>query len=248
MANVDVLGVGVAPIDEPRLLDAVNSALATRRGSLFAYVNVNAINLASDLPWFRDFLNSAECAYCDGEGVRFGAGILGRPLPARIALTYFFWEICAEAARREYSIFLLGSHDHILSQAVNRIHARYPGLRIAGTHHGYFAKEGAASEAVVARVNAAKPDLLFVGFGMPLQEGWLQRYRSSLEAGAVFPCGSMIDYASGLKRIAPGWMRSNGLEWLYRLFQEPGRLWKRYIVGNPLFLFRVIRQRLREGV
>jgi N-acetylglucosaminyldiphosphoundecaprenol N-acetyl-beta-D-mannosaminyltransferase len=248
MANVDVLGVGVAPIDEAQLLAEVRCALANRRGSLFAYINVNAINLAHDLPWFRDFLNSAECAYCDGEGVRFGAGILGRMLPARIALTYFFWEICAEAARNDYSIYLLGSHDHILSEAVTRIQARYPGLRIAGTHHGYFAKDGTASEEVVAEVNAAKPDLLFVGFGMPLQEEWLQRYRSSIAVGAVFPCGSMIDYASGLKSIAPRWMRRNGMEWLYRLFQEPVRLWKRYLVGNPLFIIRVIRQRLREGV
>lgn len=247
MAKVDVLGVGIAPIDESQLLSAVRAALAGPRGSLFAYVNVNAINLAVDLPWFRDLLNDAECAYCDGEGVRFGAGILGRTIPARIALTYFFWDICAEAERNGYSIYLLGSHDHILTEAVARIRHRYPRLTIAGTHHGYFAKDGRPSEEVVAKVNAASPDLLFVGFGMPLQEDWIRRYRPSLNAGAVFPCGSMIDYASGLKSIAPLWMRKNGLEWLYRLFQEPGRLWRRYLVGNPLFVMRVVHQRLREG-
>lgn len=247
MANVDVLGVGVAPIDESQLLSAVREALERRRGSLFAYVNVNAINLAGELPWFRDLLNEAECAYCDGEGVRFGAGLLGRNIPARIALTYFFWDICAEAERKGYSVYLLGSHDHILTEAVARIHERFPRLRIAGTHHGYFEKSGRPSEEVVAAVNAAAPDLLFVGFGMPLQEEWIRRYRQSLNAGAIFPCGSMIDYASGMKSIAPMWMRKNGMEWVYRLFQEPGRLWKRYLVGNPFFISRIIGQRLREG-
>jgi N-acetylglucosaminyldiphosphoundecaprenol N-acetyl-beta-D-mannosaminyltransferase len=247
MANVDVLGVGVAPINEAQLLNSVGEALVGRRGSLFAYVNVNAINLAGSNPWFRDFLNGAECAYCDGEGVRFGAGILGRTIPARIALTYFFWDICAEATKKGYSIYLLGSHDHILAEAVTKIRARFPAIRIAGTHHGYFEKNGKPSDDVVASVNAAAPDLLFVGFGMPLQEEWIRRYRSELKAGAIFPCGSMIDYASGKKSIAPLWMRKNGMEWIYRLFQEPGRLWKRYLVGNPLFMARVIRQRLREG-
>lgn len=247
MANVDVLGIGVAPIDEVGLLARVEEALASRRGSLFAYVNVHAINLAVDQAWFRDLLNSAACAYCDGEGVRFGAGILGRPLPSRIALTYFFWDLCEEAARKGYSIYLLGSHDHILCKAVERIRARFPGLRIAGTHHGYFEKSGQGSADVVAAVNAARPDLLFIGFGMPLQEEWIRQNGPSLDAGAIFPCGSMIDYASGMKSIAPLWMRAHGMEWLYRLLQEPGRLWKRYLVGNPLFILRVLGQRLREG-
>jgi N-acetylglucosaminyldiphosphoundecaprenol N-acetyl-beta-D-mannosaminyltransferase len=247
MANVDVLGVGVAQIDEPQLLCKVRDALAARQRSLFAYVNVNAINIACELPWFREFLNSAECTYCDGEGVRFGAGVLGEHLPARIALTYFFWDICEEAVRNNYSIYLLGSREHILAEAVERVRARCPGIRIAGTHHGYFEKSGRASDEVVAAVNAARPDLLFVGFGMPLQEEWIRRYRSAITAGVIFPCGSMIDYASGLKSIAPLWMRHNGMEWIYRLFQEPGRLWKRYLFGNPMYLFRIIRQRIQRN-
>lgn len=247
MPDIDVLGVSIAQIDEPQLLRNVRDALATHRGSLFAYVNVNAINIACELSWFREFLNSAECTYCDGEGVRFGADVLGGHLPARIALTYFFWDICAEAVRNNYSLYLLGSRDHILAEAVDRIRARYPGIRIVGTHHGYFEKSGRASEEVVAAVNTAQPDLLFVGFGMPLQEEWIRRYRSSITVGAIFPCGSMIDYASGLKSIAPRWMRRNGMEWLYRLFQEPGRLWKRYLIGLPVYLFRIMRQRIQRN-
>jgi N-acetylglucosaminyldiphosphoundecaprenol N-acetyl-beta-D-mannosaminyltransferase len=247
MCDVDVLGVRLAAIDEAGLLGQVREALVSRRGSLFAYVNVNAINIAHEVPWFRELLNGADCTYCDGEGVRFGAKLLGGHLPARIALTYFFWDICAEAMSNGYSIYLLGSHDHILKEAVAKIRMRFPALRIVGAHHGYFEKTGRASEDVVGEVNALRPDLLFVGFGMPLQEDWIRRYQGTLKVGAIFPCGSMIDYASGMKSIAPSWMRKNGMEWIYRLFQEPGRLWKRYLVGNPLFMVRVIRQRLREG-
>jgi N-acetylglucosaminyldiphosphoundecaprenol N-acetyl-beta-D-mannosaminyltransferase len=247
MDNVNVLGVALAPIDEQELLRRVREALPSRQGSIFAYVNVNALNIAAELPWFREFLNGAVCAYCDGEGVRYGARILGGHLPARIALTFFFWDLCAEAVKNGYSLYLLGSRDHILQEAVASIRARYPGIRIAGTHHGYFPKDGPGSQEVVAAINAARPDLLFVGFGMPLQEEWIRRHRAGLNVGVVFPCGSMIDYASGLKSIAPLWMRLNGLEWLYRLFQEPGRLWKRYLFGNPLYLLRIIRQRLQRN-
>lgn len=247
MDNMNVLGVGLAPIDEQELLQRVRCALPARHGSIFAYVNVNALNIAVREPWFRDFLNDAACAYCDGEGVRYGAQLLGGRLPARIALTYFFWELCDEAVKGGLSIYLLGSHDHILREAVARISRRHPGIRIAGTHHGYFSKSGPDGDRVVAAINAARPDLLFVGFGMPLQERWIRDHREKLDVGAIFPCGSMIDYASGLKSIAPAWMRRNGLEWLYRLFQEPRRLWRRYLIGNPLFLLRVIRQRLQEA-
>jgi N-acetylglucosaminyldiphosphoundecaprenol N-acetyl-beta-D-mannosaminyltransferase len=88
---------------------------------------------------------------------------------------------------------------------------------------------------------------VFVGFGMPLQEYWIDDNREALRAGIVLPAGSMIDYIAGAKRQTPAWMANNGLEWLYRLAKEPRRLWRRYLIGNPLFLLRILVQRIRSG-
>jgi len=243
MQSEGVLGVRIDPWESEGLLNAITKSVHERKGDVFAYANTHALNLAWTRPEFRAFLNSAHAVYCDGEGVRLAARLLGKRLPRRIALTYFFWEICREAERLGYSLFLLGSQEEHLRDAVQRVRARYPGIHIAGTHHGYFAKSGAESEAIVRMIQTAKPDILFVGFGMPLQEDWIRANRERISAPAILPCGSMIEYASGRKTLAPAWMSNHGLEWVYRLFQEPGRLWKRYLLGNPLFLFRVLRQR-----
>jgi len=243
MCSDRILGVRVDPCQTEELLQAIAESVRARERHVYAYVNIHALNLAWSLPDFRAFLNSSHKVYCDGEGVRWAARILGFRLPRRIVLTYFFWDICREAERSGLSLFLLGSYEDRLRDAVERIHSVYPSLRIAGTHHGYFEKEGPESDAVLASIRAARPDLLFVGFGMPLQETWIQKNLSRLDATVILPCGSMIEYASGRKTLAPAWMSDHGLEWLYRLFQEPGRLWKRYLLGNPLFFWRVIRQR-----
>ena len=243
MQSDGVLGVRIDPCESDGLLNAITESVRKQRKDVFAYANTHALNLAWTMPEFRAFLNSAHTVYCDGEGVRLAARLLGYRIPRRIALTYFFWDICRDAERMGYSLFLLGSREEHLRDAVERIHARHPGLRIAGTHHGYFAKSGEESEAIVRTIQTANPDILFVGFGMPLQEDWIRANKEQLAAQAILPCGSMIEYASGRKALAPAWMSTHGLEWVYRLFQEPGRLWKRYLLGNPLFIYRVLRQR-----
>jgi N-acetylglucosaminyldiphosphoundecaprenol N-acetyl-beta-D-mannosaminyltransferase len=118
---------------------------------------------------------------------------------------------------------------------------------IVGWHHGYFDKEGPENDRIVEMVGRVKPNLLFVGFGMPLQEHWIRANFERLSANAILPAGSMIEYASGQKATAPHWMAENGFEWLFRLVQEPGRLWGRYILGNPLFMLRIIMQFIRQG-
>ena len=119
---------------------------------------------------------------------------------------------------------------------------RYPELEIAGVRHGYF--DRSENEAVVEEINAAAPDILLVGLGMPLQERWLMENRQRLDVGVALTGGAVFDYVSGRVRRGPRLLTRGGLEWLARLLAEPRRLWRRYLVGNPLFLLRVLRQRL----
>lgn len=244
MPRIRLPDVALDVLNREQLLLRIRSAVERKSREVFCYLNIHAVNIAHRDSRFRAFLARAATVYCDGEGVRAGARILGHRIPPRIVLTYFVWELCADAQARGYSIFLLGSPEDIVGEAVLRMQQRFPGIKIAGHHHGYFAKTGEESDRVVERIRASSPDLLFVGFGMPLQEEWIETNLDRLQAGAILPCGSMIDYVAGRKGLAPSWMSNHGMEWLFRLFQEPGRLWKRYLIGNPLFFCRVIAARL----
>ncbi|MBI5472949.1 MAG: WecB/TagA/CpsF family glycosyltransferase [Ignavibacteriae bacterium] len=242
MPKVDILGVQVDVIDTEGLHAAIAESIRLQRREIFAYVNVNAINIALRSHRFKDFLNRSHVVYCDGEGVRLGGKILGASLPPRVVLTYWIWELCEFCEREGYSLFFLGGAAQFVAEAVQNVRVRFPRIKIAGSFHGYFEKTGRQSEDVVDMISVAKPNILVVGFGMPAQEFWIEENLARLDTNVILPAGSMIDYTAGRKGLAPAWMANNGMEWLYRFFQEPGRLWKRYLIGNPTFMFKILAE------
>jgi N-acetylglucosaminyldiphosphoundecaprenol N-acetyl-beta-D-mannosaminyltransferase len=245
MGKAQILGVDVDIIDKDQLTDRIRESVRQKKKDLYPYVNIHAINIAQEDRQFQELLNSAWTVYCDGEGVRLGARILGWRLPPRIVLTYYLWELLEAFQKEEMSVYFLGGREEVLKDAVANVRERFPRLKIAGSHYGYFQKTGTESDTVVESVARSGADVLFVGFGMPLQEHWISQNIDRLEVHAILPCGSMIEYAGGAKRNTPAWMADHGMEWLFRLMQEPGRLWSRYLIGNPLFLLRVLGQRVR---
>ena len=247
MSKIDILGVQVDAIAKAGLEDAITNYVRDEAKAVLAYANINAINLARKGKEFRKFLNGSSILYCDGEGVRVGARILGSTLPPRVALTRWIWDLCALCVEQRFSVFFLGSRKENLDKAVANVKGRFPTLLIAGSHHGYFQKVGPESDAIVEMIRRSKPNLLFVGLGMPELEYWISRNLERLDANVVLPAGSMIDYVAGVKDVAPAWMSDIGWEWLYRLIQEPQRLWKRYLIGNPGFVLRVLVQRVSRG-
>jgi len=247
MPEVRILGVRVEIIDKNRLQRRIAESIVQARKDVFTYVNVHGMNLARRDEWFREFLNTAAVVYCDGEGVRVGARILGKHLQPRVVLTYWIWDLCRFCAENGFKIYLLGSSPEHVELAVKNLCSRYPEITVAGYHHGHFAMQGPENEEVIRKINSTRPHLLFVGFGMPTQEHWIKENLDRLEVNAVLPAGSMIDYVAGRKRFAPAWMSNHGMEWFYRLFQEPRRLAWRYVVGNPLFIMRVLIQRLTSS-
>lgn len=247
MDEVRLLDVRVDEIDARGLERSIISNVGKGPSSFYAYVNVHAVNLARRDRRFRDIINGASVVYCDGEGVRLGVRLLGKRLPPRTVLTYWVWDLCALLEKKGLSVFILGAREPVVSKAAAVLRERYPKLNVAGWHHGFFEKQGEESRKVVEIINRAAPDLLFVGFGMPLQEYWIEENLGSLRAGVVLPAGSMIEYIAGEKKPTPTWMANSGLEWFYRLLREPRRLWKRYLIGNPLFILRVMAHRIRFG-
>ncbi len=248
MQQCTLLGVKVDAVEQQGLESHIVESVRGGDRELYAYVNVHAINIARKDVRFRRILNESRYSYCDGEGVRLGARILGSPLPRRVVLTYWIWDLCALFEREGITVFFLGGRPGVVDEAVDRLRERFPSLRIVGCHHGYFNKNGIENEKVLTLVEESAPDVLFVGFGMPLQEYWIEGNLRRLRAHAIFPAGSMIDYIAGRKRPAPPWMAEHGMEWVYRLLQEPGRLWRRYLIGNPSFLFGVLVERMRRHI
>ncbi len=242
---VNVLGVAVHAVDVDSLVSWMVARMERRERTVVCYVNAHAHNLASDDPWFREFLNAADVCFCDGFGVMLGARLLGARLPERLTPPDWIDRLAAACAARGQRAFLLGGAPGVAEQAAAMLGARHPGLAIAGTHHGFFDKTpgSPASAAVVAQIEAAAPDLLCVGFGMPLQERWIADHAERLRASVIMPVGAMLDYVAGVVPRAPRWLTDRGLEWAGRLVIEPRRLWRRYLLGNPRFLARVVRAR-----
>ena len=131
--------------------------------------------------------------------------------------------------------------------AIQKLLAIAPNLRIAG-HHGFFEKTGNENDLVIEKINQFKPDILYIGFGMPLQERWILDNYDKIAARVFLPLGACLDFYTESVYRGPRWLTDNGFEWVTRLITEPTRLWERYVVGNPLFIYRVIKQRIAEGV
>jgi N-acetylglucosaminyldiphosphoundecaprenol N-acetyl-beta-D-mannosaminyltransferase len=246
--RVDVLGVGVDPLTVEGLHAEIEHLVRGEVFGLVLSVNAHCLNLCYEDPKLRDFLNGAEVVFCDGAGVMLAARILGRRIPERITYADWIWQLADLASARDLSLYFLGARPGVAREAARRLKERYPGLKIVGVHHGYF-DHGAGSaenEGVVGEINASAPDILVVGLGMPLQERWLMQNRQRLDVRVALTGGAVFDYASGRLRRGPRLLTENGFEWLARLLLEPRRLWRRYLIGNPIFLLRVLRQRLQS--
>jgi N-acetylglucosaminyldiphosphoundecaprenol N-acetyl-beta-D-mannosaminyltransferase len=246
--RVGVLGVGVDRITVEGLHAEV-ARLVRRRGGIVLNVNAHCLNLCHEDEGLRRFFAAADVVFCDGAGVRLAARMLGGRLPERITYADWLPRLAALAEERGFSLFFLGARPGVAREAARRLQASHPGLKIAGVRHGFFDHRARSpqNEVVIAEVNAARPDILLVGLGMPLQERWLMENRHDLDVGVALTGGAVFDYASGRLRRGPRLLTENGLEWLTRLIVEPRRLWRRYLLGNPLFLARVLAQRWREG-
>ena len=155
------------------------------------------------------------------------------------------YDVLETLQNRGWSVFFLGSPPAILEKAVAKVRTVYPTLRIAGYHSGYFSEK--EDQAIVDDINRAAPDLLLVGMGMPKQERWILDHRRMLQVPLITNAGSCFDSIAGNDVQIRALAGRVGMEWFYRFLREPRRLWKRYLLGNPLFLGRVLRARWQRG-
>lgn len=193
----------------------------------------------------REAYERADLVTADGIGLVWASRLLGAPLGERVAGIDLMEALCERAARRGYKLFLLGARPGVAQAAARNLRARFPGLVIVGTHHGYFAFGSLEEEAVLEEINRLAPDLLLVGMGVPRQERWMLRHRNDLGVPVVMGVGGSFDVLSGRVARAPlGWQKL-GLEWLWRTLREPHRLRRVRVI--PLFMLKIIIHKALQG-
>ena len=206
--------------------------------------NIHGINLARQSGWLADFYNRADLVRVDGAGVVLGARLLGHSIPKRLTWADWGWMLARYLAEKGHSLYLLGGPIGVAVQAADMLTKHAPELRILGAHHGYFAKDGPENDEIIDDINSCRPDILLVGMGMPLQEGWLLKNYRQMDAKVFITAGAAFEFLSGSAKRCPKWMGDLGLEWFFRLSLEPKRMAKRYLWGNTVFFFDVLKERL----
>jgi exopolysaccharide biosynthesis WecB/TagA/CpsF family protein len=239
IGELDVAGVRVDMLAEAEALARIEDLHHRGRAGLVTYVNPHTVNLASRDAAFATLLNGADMRLADGFGIRIAARRRGVRVPAILNGSDFNAAVLRRAARHGWAVFLLGGSEGVADRAGARLSATIPGLLVAGTHHGFFADD--EGDAVAARIRASRASVLMVALGQPRQERWLAEHLQASGVRVGLAVGGFLDFSSGSVRRAPSWMNRAGLEWTFRLAQEPRRLGRRYLLGNPQFLWRVAR-------
>lgn len=244
-APARLLDVPIHPVSPDELVAVIAAWGAGTRQRRVYNVNVHAMNLAHEHADFKRYLQQADLVFCDGFGVKWGAKLAGASIPYRMTPPDWIDAFAAACAAAGQPVFALGDEDGIAARFQAALASRHPGYPDAGAHHGFFAKDGPENDAVIERINASGAVHLLVGFGMPLQERWIEANAARLRVKVFLPVGALFRWYIGVDARAPKWMTDNGLEWLGRFLQHPVRHFRRYAVGNPAFLLRVLAARLR---
>jgi N-acetylglucosaminyldiphosphoundecaprenol N-acetyl-beta-D-mannosaminyltransferase len=243
-----VLGVPLAVTDYERTLDWIDAAVAARARAYLCVAAVHTVMAAEEDAELRAAVRGAAFTVPDGQPLVWALNALGHALPTRVYGPTLMWKACARAARTGTRIYLYGGRDELaVARLARNLRAAHPGLQIVGCHAPpYRALSADEDDAIAREIDAAEADVVWVGIGVPKQEKWMARMRPRLAAPVLVGVGAAFDFHAGLVPQAPGVVQRLGLEWAFRLAQEPGRLWKRYARYNPRFVAGFVRQYLRH--
>lgn len=242
-SRVTIQGINITDITSRELNDEIRALIHSGRKEQILNVNIHSMNIAYKTPWYRDMLNDAYINFCDGDGVRLGAKLLGFEIVEKITYNRWIWDLARFSEESNFSWYLLGGKKGIVEECSEILNQKYPNLNIVGTHHGFLNDQN-LNDFVLNDICEKKPNILIIGMGMPLQEKWLKKNIDNLEFNIALTGGAVFDYVSGNFKMTPDIFYKLKMEWFYRFLQEPKRLFKRYFIGNPLFMWRVFLEKL----
>lgn len=238
--KINVMGVEFDNVTLEDALDAAETLLRSGKKGFCVTPNAEILHYALQDPAYQALLNRACLVIPDGAGAVMGSKILGKPLKGKVAGIDFADHLCGRMAKSGQRLYLLGGKPGIAEAAAQQLRNRHPGLMICGTHDGYFDRP----EPVIAAINEARPDVLFVCMGAPKQEWFMEAHLNELVPRFMIGLGGSLDVFSGTLRRAPVWVRQCSLEWLYRILQDPARL--RRSASRPKFIWACVKERRRQ--
>ena len=242
---IKLLNVRIDIVTWADLINMVSLHINKKEPLCLSYANAHTLNLAAQHPKIGQLLNASDITYCDGNGVRLAGRINGVDIPERHTGADWIWKLAQEAEKQNWSIFWLGNAPGLTDLAAKRLQQHFPKLHIE-TAHGFHKKTGQENDAIIARINAADCDILLVGMGTPTQEQWIQSNKRNIKTPVLWALGAAAEFvAQPRTRPGPDWLITH-LEWVSRLWANPRRLWKRYLIGNPAFLFRITLERIQK--
>jgi N-acetylglucosaminyldiphosphoundecaprenol N-acetyl-beta-D-mannosaminyltransferase len=241
--RVDLFGVPVDALTMDETVERIRAWVASGDPHQHVVLNAAKVVQLERSPALADVIRRCDLVSPDGVSVVWASRLLGRPLPERVNGTDLMERLVARAAADGHTVFFLGARPEVVARTAEVFQARHPALKVAGYHHGYWTDD----QEVIRIVQRAKPDLLFIGIPSPRKEFWLSAHLTELGVPFAMGVGGSFDVMAGIHRRAPRWACEHGFEWLWRLAQEPRRMWHRYLIGNSLFIALVMRERLRHA-
>jgi len=247
--QVNILGASIDNVTMDDAIERINSFITSDGSHQVVTVNLDFLRLAHESNEFRGIINSSDMAVADGMPLIWASRMMGAPLPERVTGVELVDRMCELAARKGYSIFLLGGASGVAAGAADVLQARYPGLRVAGIYSPPMGFGDDEDQKMVEMIREAKPDMLFVAFGAPKQDNWIAAHQQELGVPVAVGIGGVFNFLTGRTRRAPSWIQRTGMEWFYRVAQEPTRLWRRYFLMDmpimALMLLMVLQTRMR---
>jgi len=240
-------GLPVHPLTQEQLISRIVDWASKSIFRRICHLNVHALNLANGDSAFKGVLQSADLVYCDGVGVQIGARLLGGHIPQRLTLTDWIDEALSQFESADVSVFFLGDEPAVAAAAADQASHAHPRLSVAGWRGGFFETGSPEEDQIIAELHQTGPNVVFVGMGMPRQEYWVRNNARRLTPSVFISAGAAFKWYTGVLPRPNRLLRDHGLEWFGRLLLEPRRLWRRYLVGNPRFLIRVLRARLENS-
>jgi len=231
---VNVLGIDVFSVRMAQLLNICEEHIDSKKTLLLGVVNVaKLVNYRKNVELQRSLME-ADIVLADGLPIIWLSRMLGDPLPERVTGIDIMYELLKEADKKHYRVYFLGAKPEVLQTMIKTIQKDYLGIPIAGYRDGYFDKD--EEQDVAKNIKDSHADILFVGISSPKKENFLKNWLNFIDVPICHGVGGSFDILAGVTNRAPIWMQKCGLEWLYRLIQEPRRMWKRYLITNMIFI------------
>jgi len=244
MNRVSICNIPVDALTMEETINIINKAIVENKPIHHVVINAAKVVNAQKDADLRESIVNCDIINADGQAIVWAAKLLNRPLPERVAGIDLMESLVKLAAEKHYRIFFLGAKEEVVKGVVEKYSKQFGPAIIAGYRNGYFKKE--EEESVANMIATSQPQILFVAMSSPKKEIFLNTYKKQINAPFIMGVGGSFDVVSGLVKRAPVWMQKAGLEWFYRVMQEPGRMWKRYLFGNSAFIWLVLKEKARQ--